>query len=126
MSAGGADWKADTFEEAMDLVHTLLKDLMIKKQMDYGSQNILKFGEMGVIVRMNDKLERLANLVKSGRKPENELLDDTYLDIANYAIIALMLRHGIFDLPLDRKPLPFDLNIRPLEDYKSYEGTDNG
>ncbi len=65
------------------------------KQRDYGSGNISSFGEFGVLVRMNDKMERLKNLLKM-ESPKNESVEDSYLDLANYAIIAVLLRRGIW------------------------------
>ena len=69
--------------------------LMDKKQQDYGSGNISAFGEFGVIVRLNDKMERLKNLSKMPTV-KNESIEDTYQDIANYAIIALLLRRNLW------------------------------
>jgi len=68
--------------------------LFDKKQNDYGPRNILAFGTFGIVVRMNDKFERLKSLLvpKSKRKkPQNESIMDTYRDIANYASIAIMV-----------------------------------
>jgi hypothetical protein len=60
------------------------------KQKDYGSQNIAKFGEKGVLVRVTDKIERLKNLLweKEGAPPANEALADTWDDIHVYACIG--------------------------------------
>lgn len=88
-----------TFEEAVDEVMTELRELMINKQRDYGHRNIMDFGEYGVLVRLNDKVARLKNLLGK-KEPKNESLDDTWQYAANYAIIALMLRKGTFTLPL--------------------------
>jgi hypothetical protein len=87
------------------LVHSLENTLLMdKKQLDYGPGNIAKFGEFGCVVRMNDKIERIANLAKSQAvsgtvvttmtPPQNEPLEDSYRDIANYALIALMVHKG--------------------------------
>lgn len=66
--------------------------LMDKKQQDYGSRNISDFGLVGVIIRMNDKFQRIKNLVGNRRKASvNESIRDTFRDISNYAIIALLL-----------------------------------
>ena len=92
--------KIVSFEQAVDSVLSELKELMISKQKDYGPQNILSFGECGVLVRVNDKVERLKNLHKAGRQPKNESVEDTWKDIANYGIIALMVRREIFNLPM--------------------------
>lgn len=69
--------------------------LMDRKQMDYGSGNISAFGEFGVLVRMNDKLERLKHLNKMPN-PKNESIEDSYMDLSNYAIIAMMIRRNIW------------------------------
>lgn len=74
--------------------------ILISKQHDYGKSNILDFGELGVIVRVNDKIARLKNLNSKGIIPKNESVDDTWLDIAGYAIIAMMLRDDSFNLEL--------------------------
>ncbi len=86
--------------------------LMVGKQKDYGPNNINAFGEMGVIVRMSDKFERLKNLLFSededgnviwagDQGAENESVDDTYMDILNYALIALMVRKGYWNAPFN-------------------------
>lgn len=98
------DNQPKTFEEAFDFISQKLKKLMINKQKDYGPGNILSFGEFGVLVRVNDKIERLKNLFKSRKEPKNESIEDTWEDIANYAIISLMLRRGLFTLPLSEDP----------------------
>jgi len=67
-------------------------ELFAKKHADYGPNNIAKFGEVGVMVRLNDKFERLLNLFLNGKNPNNEAIEDTLMDIANYAIIWLMIR----------------------------------
>jgi len=66
----------------------------IKKQKDYGPKNISDSpgGPLnGLRVRMFDKLARINNLVETGVTPENESLRDSFMDIANYAIIAMMV-----------------------------------
>lgn len=64
------------------------------KQRDYGSTNISAFGEFGVLVRVTDKHARLKNLLTNVADPKNESVEDTWLDISNYAIIALLCRRG--------------------------------
>lgn len=70
--------------------------LMDRKQQDYGSTNISGFGTFGVVVRMNDKMERLKSLYNKGkrRKAVNESIKDTFRDVSNYATIALMVELG--------------------------------
>ena len=71
--------------------------LMDNKQQDYGSRNISGFGGFGVVVRMNDKFERLKTLYgKKRRRAVNESLLDSFRDLSNYAIIALMVETKIW------------------------------
>jgi len=89
-----------TFEEACKLLADEIAELVTMKQADYGQANILDFGEYGVLVRTNDKIARLKNLYKQGKKPKNEAVDDSWMDTAGYSIVALLVRRGWFTLPL--------------------------
>ncbi len=97
-----------------DAVRQILADqyaLMVRKQSDYGPGNIAVFGELGVLVRLSDKLERLKHLqfthdaeghvVPRADVPHNESIEDSYRDLLNYALIALMIRHGDWHQPFD-------------------------
>ena len=64
------------------------------KQKKYGPENIGEFGETGVIIRVTDKIKRRVNLWRTNQRPADETIEDTWGDIANYAIIALMCRYG--------------------------------
>ena len=80
--------------------------LFCKKQMDYGPSNIsmgteLKTDEekrlslVGLIVRVNDKVQRLINLIiKNNRKAQNEPTIDAFKDLACYGIIAQIVQNG--------------------------------
>jgi len=92
-----------TFYEALGLILDEMRETMIAKQKDYGPSNISDFGEVGVLVRANDKMARLRNLHKIGGRPQNEAIDDSWIDLANYAVIALMVRRGIWGLPMEVK-----------------------
>ena len=79
------------------LIHNELAIIMLKKHEDYGPRNIAGApgGPMnGLRVRMYDKLARLNNLVDSGDTPNYESIEDTLLDLANYAIIGLLVQRG--------------------------------
>lgn len=69
--------------------------LMDAKQQDYGSANIRKGGTFGCLLRSSDKFERLFNLFNNRRKRAvNESILDSFRDISNYMIIAIMLEKG--------------------------------
>jgi hypothetical protein len=42
-------------------------------------------------VRLHDKISRLSNLLENNIDPNNESIEDTFLDIANYGMIGLMI-----------------------------------
>lgn len=92
--------KPKTFEDGVDLVLAELKSMMLRKQADYGPKNITDFGALGCLVNANSKVNRLRNLLMNNKTPNNESIDDSWVDLANYAIIALMLRKKVFELPL--------------------------
>lgn len=95
-----------TFDDSVDAILSQLRSIMLRKQADYGPRNILDCGEVGVVIRANDKLARIRNLygISDGtfqkKTASNESIEDSFVDLANYAIIALMLRAHAFDLPL--------------------------
>lgn len=79
--------------DAQDVTSKLI-NILIKKHSDYGPNNIAKApgGPLnGLSVRLHDKVERLSNLIEKNAKPSNESIEDTFIDIANYAIIALLV-----------------------------------
>tara|TARA_R100000781_G_scaffold101836_1_gene65340 strand:+ start:141 stop:488 length:348 start_codon:yes stop_codon:yes gene_type:complete len=80
-------------------------ELFCKKQLDYGPSNIglgkgqvekpedIRLSAMGLGIRMQDKISRFLNLSMNDKEPNNESLDDTLIDIANYAIMGLIVRN---------------------------------
>ena len=80
--------------------------LFCKKQMDYGPTNISmgtplktdsekRLSLVGLIVRINDKVQRLLNLmVKNNREAQNEPSIDAFKDLACYGIIAQIVQNG--------------------------------
>jgi hypothetical protein len=79
-----------------------LGELHDRKQADYGQveapfYNVESSANWGIepwvgaMVRMTDKVNRLQSLVKNGSLA-NEAAEDSLLDIAVYAVIALVLR----------------------------------
>ena len=74
-----------------------LTNLLIKKHADYGPKNISQSpgGPLnGLRVRMWDKVARINNLIDTGKDAQNESLEDSFADLANYSIIALMVLKG--------------------------------
>ena len=74
-----------------------LAELLISKHKDYGPKNISQSpgGPLnGLRVRMWDKLARINNLIETNADPKHESLEDSFKDMANYAIIGLLVLQG--------------------------------
>ena len=78
-------------------------EMFARKHMDYGLNNIAlggdlknsddkKFSLTGLCIRLTDKISRLKNLLINGKNyVKGEGMEDTFIDIANYAIIGLLV-----------------------------------
>lgn len=73
-----------------------LLQVFLQKHKDYGKGNILEIGEMGIAFRLAEKVSRLKNLLAKTDGPVNESLEDTWTDIAVYAVIAKLYRKELF------------------------------
>lgn len=84
-------------DEAFELVSKQALEMFLKKHKDYGKGNILDMGELGIAFRISEKFNRIKHLLMSGNKPNNESIEDSWIDIAVYAIIAILLKKGWFE-----------------------------
>lgn len=88
---------ADAFEDAVHEVLGELAAVLISKQADYGPRAIGQAPggpTLGVLVRAHDKLERLAHLTAKDGIAKNESIRDSWADLANYAVIGLLVHDG--------------------------------
>jgi hypothetical protein len=88
------------FVKAVGITYDEAEKLLLKKHKDYGPKNISGSpgGALnGLRVRMHDKLARINHLYDSGATPENESLRDSFIDMANYAIIAMLVLDDEWD-----------------------------
>jgi hypothetical protein len=66
-------------------------ELFVKKNIDYGD-SFAKYGIIGVLMRIEDKIQRAMTITNNGVNLVNdEGIKDTLLDLHNYAAMALML-----------------------------------
>ena len=89
--------KLETFDSMVLRYFDENAKLLLSKHKDYGPTNISNApgGPInGLRVRMHDKLARINHLTDSGKDPENESLRDSFIDLANYAIIGLLVLDG--------------------------------
>jgi len=74
-------------------------ELLLRKHKDYGPANIANApgGALnGLRVRMHDKISRINYLIDNGKDPQNESLRDSFADLANYGVIALLCLDGVW------------------------------
>ena len=91
-------------EMGVEMVRAAMEcvQLFDTKQQDYGSDNISSNGELGIAVRLQDKVSRMRHILlkklaaqeRSAQmfKTNHEALEDSFKDAANYALIGLLLR----------------------------------
>ena len=94
---------ADNYEKIMHEQY----DLFAKKMLDYGKGNIsvgtnletdeeVHIALTGLWFRMNDKINRLKNLILFSKqaKVEEESVMDTFTDLSVYGIIGQIVKNG--------------------------------
>ncbi|MBU2543453.1 DUF1599 domain-containing protein [Patescibacteria group bacterium] len=97
---------AKTLDQAFEQVNVELLKMFLKKHRDYGKGNILAIEELGVAIRIMEKVQRLKNLLITKEGPTNESIEETWIDIAVYAVIGVLFRRGQFQkLGVDKKTL---------------------
>lgn len=70
-----------------------LKELLKKKNKAYGDTNVIKMGKLGVLSRIEEKIERLRNMINNNvEDPESK--EDSWIDIAGFGIIGVMLERN--------------------------------
>lgn len=76
-----------TVLKEMDVIHT-------RKNADYGNnfhKMYEKYGFLTALLRLTDKMERLENIYEKGEiQVKNESVEDTLIDLANYAVMAVV------------------------------------
>lgn len=85
--------KIEAHQELLDGLH----NLYITKNRDYGDSvhdTYEKYGLVSFLVRLEDKLNRARTLSKQAAVVQDEKIEDTLLDMANYALLAVLELKG--------------------------------
>ncbi len=103
----------NTFEGVFQQIFDEAFELLVERQVKYGSANIAQQGMWGVLTRIaDDKISRLKRSfngsIRSGQIVLDEITDreaddtfeDACLDVMNYAAILLSLKRGLWGKPL--------------------------
>lgn len=76
-----------------EMICNELNDIYRRKNKDYGNSFSKQFNEYGLtssVIRIEDKFLRLKQLAKNEALVKDETIEDTLLDLANYAIMTVM------------------------------------
>lgn len=118
--------KIELHQQILNEMH----DLYEKKNHDYGDSvhdTYIKYGLTSFLVRIEDKLNRIRTLDKNRDdiKITDEKIEDTLLDLANYAVIALVeekLNKNVLDGNLDMPWISYnDIINKAMKTYFNKE-----
>jgi len=77
--------------QQMETVQKGALEMFKKKNKDYGDA-FAKFGVIGILMRIEDKIQRSLSITKNGVNMVNdESIRDTLMDLHNYAAMGVML-----------------------------------
>lgn len=82
-----------TQSERIEDVCQQVEELLKKKNHDYGNSFSLqfeKYGIMSAMIRMDDKMRRLDNLISGSKAQVDESIEDSLRDLVGYGILALV------------------------------------
>jgi len=103
----------NTFQDVFAGIYKEAFDLLVERQKKYGPKNIADQGLFGIYTRIaNDKMSRVQRSLNGtidhgvisltiDAEFEDESFEDALLDIANYALIMIALKRGLWGKPLD-------------------------
>ena len=93
-------WTREEYLREFKALTAKMLEITTAKNNDYGGasdpfKNFRSFEELGILVRISDKMARLKTAIVEKRKFEvDESLKDTALDLANYALLLICYMEG--------------------------------
>lgn len=81
-----------SFSKQIALILKELQKTLVAKNHDYGNafhESVKEFGNVAMIISLNNKINRLKTLAKSDNEVKDESIRDTLLDLAGYAILSI-------------------------------------
>ena len=84
LDLGALALKAHPFASAVEVSR-----ILSKKQKDYGPNNIARFAEKGLILRLHDKIARLENLLEKRYDASNESIAVSYTHLTLPTILLV-------------------------------------
>lgn len=80
-------------EKEMENIADEIKELLKEKNRNYGDNNVTKMGKLGILARIEEKIERLKNMIEN-KIEDKESKEDSWKDIAGFGIIGVMLERS--------------------------------
>jgi hypothetical protein len=80
----------DKYEQDLDELLARVKTMLMAKHHDYGVDNLKRHGIFGIVVRLDDKMARISNLLKSTNQVK-ESIKDTFFDVVGYGLQAILM-----------------------------------
>lgn len=82
----------DAFHNELDDVLGEMGTLLEAKRRSYGPNNLTEFGDVGVLIRTNDKMKRLIHMWQQGMDTTavGEGALDAWRDICGYSLLVLI------------------------------------
>ncbi|MAE49563.1 hypothetical protein CMI48_01915 [Candidatus Pacearchaeota archaeon] len=80
-------------EPLMEAIADEVKELLKEKNKSYGDGNITSIGKQGILIRLQEKVERLKNMIEKDID-DKESREDSWKDIIGYGIIGTMVERG--------------------------------
>jgi len=77
-------------EKEMEKICDEIKKLLKEKNKTYGDGNIKKMGKLGILTRIEEKIERLRHMIEN-KIEDKESKEDSWKDVAGFGIIGVML-----------------------------------
>lgn len=79
-------------EEKFSQIANEILSILNEKHKKYGTKNLEEYGLFGIIIRMNDKIQRLENqLSLNDTEKQKQIIRDQLIDLQGYAINGLRI-----------------------------------
>jgi hypothetical protein len=83
----------EEFRAEMQAATEDMVELLATKRLAYGTDNLTRFGSMGILIRMSDKFDRLLHRYRDGLDSvggmDADTVEDTWMDLVGYALLGL-------------------------------------
>lgn len=84
----------EQFQQELSNLLVEMQETLTAKRKAYGTTALTRFGPMGILIRMSDKMDRLTNRFRDGSDSvggmDTDSVEDSWRDLIGYALLGLM------------------------------------